>query len=504
MLNNLTNFFNLITGRRIKTQLEPSDLIAIGTKQSPALGDYKPTAIKFSDLQAQVGGLQSVAVDGVTITGDGTLGNPLVASIPSSSVNYANVVFVDLTNGNNSTAVINDFTKPYLTVSAAMAAAAALPIISSINRALVYIRRGTYVNISIVLRDNVDIYCEPGVTFIGSSTIRDSLGAVTSNIYGHMRANVSGGAFFELNNDTGCTFEFDEIVSNAAAVYVRITTHTKRVILKGNYITSNTIGQGWGVGFRYGVNVSVDIKHSINAIHRVIWLRNISGSVTINCPNINLIEGNVYGGTWKQIIFSDGAETGKAVINGNLVNRDIVDYGATTAGIWNVSNIRLKYTGDINTGVIKAIDLNSVSSGVTEINGNMSSENLYTGWIYGGGQVIIKNAVIINRNASVNPSYVLSFNGTLNCFLKDCYITSSKTNSDVIHMNTATSNLVIDGCQIYSPGVLGSSIVSGVGPANVRVNNTRVNKAPSVDITDVYTPTGIIVDPQVINPSLIV
>jgi hypothetical protein len=56
MLNNITNFFNLIKGRRIKTQLEDTDLIAVGTKQSPALGDYKPTAIQFSDLQAQLGG----------------------------------------------------------------------------------------------------------------------------------------------------------------------------------------------------------------------------------------------------------------------------------------------------------------------------------------------------------------------------------------------------------------------------------------------------------------
>jgi hypothetical protein len=54
MLNNITNFFNLIKGRRIKTQLEDTDLIAVGTKQSPALGDYKPTAIKFEDLQAQI------------------------------------------------------------------------------------------------------------------------------------------------------------------------------------------------------------------------------------------------------------------------------------------------------------------------------------------------------------------------------------------------------------------------------------------------------------------
>lgn len=54
MLNNLTNFFNLIASKRIKTQLEDNDLIAIGTKQSRALGDYKPTAIRFDDLKSQL------------------------------------------------------------------------------------------------------------------------------------------------------------------------------------------------------------------------------------------------------------------------------------------------------------------------------------------------------------------------------------------------------------------------------------------------------------------
>jgi len=96
MLNNLTNFFNLIVGRRIKTQLEPSDLIAIGTKQSPALGDYKPTAITFEDLQAQIGGLQSVAVDGVTITGTGLVGDPLVAAVPAPAYKVLTRVFNQL------------------------------------------------------------------------------------------------------------------------------------------------------------------------------------------------------------------------------------------------------------------------------------------------------------------------------------------------------------------------------------------------------------------------
>ena len=62
MLNNLSNFFNIIVGRRIKTQLENSDLIAVGTKQSPALGDYKPTAITYGDLSTQVKGYKSYTV----------------------------------------------------------------------------------------------------------------------------------------------------------------------------------------------------------------------------------------------------------------------------------------------------------------------------------------------------------------------------------------------------------------------------------------------------------
>jgi len=81
MLNNLTNFFNLIKGRLIKTQLEDSDLIAVGTKQSPALGDYKPTAILFSDLKAQL------------------------AVSSAGAVNYAKVAYVDRVNGNDLTGV---------------------------------------------------------------------------------------------------------------------------------------------------------------------------------------------------------------------------------------------------------------------------------------------------------------------------------------------------------------------------------------------------------------
>ena len=131
MWNNMTNFLSLIRGRKIKTTLEDTDLIAIATKDPTFDGGYQPTAVTVEDFIASipipVGGVQSVddnggggvavdntdpinpvigftgvfvdgtmsgtgvfgnpltaayqppSVDGVTITGNGTPGNPLVS-----------------------------------------------------------------------------------------------------------------------------------------------------------------------------------------------------------------------------------------------------------------------------------------------------------------------------------------------------------------------------------------------------------------------------------------
>jgi hypothetical protein len=55
MLNNLTNFFSIITGKMIKRVPENSDLIPLGTKDSRYGGSYKPTAITVEDLAATIG-----------------------------------------------------------------------------------------------------------------------------------------------------------------------------------------------------------------------------------------------------------------------------------------------------------------------------------------------------------------------------------------------------------------------------------------------------------------
>ena len=55
MLRNISNFYNIIKRNRIKTSLKGGDLIGIGVRDAKNKSTYYDSAIKFSDLQDQVG-----------------------------------------------------------------------------------------------------------------------------------------------------------------------------------------------------------------------------------------------------------------------------------------------------------------------------------------------------------------------------------------------------------------------------------------------------------------
>jgi hypothetical protein len=65
MWNNMTNFLSLIRGRKIKTTLENTDLIAVATKDPTYDGGYQPTAITFENFANQIGEPSIVLTEGV-------------------------------------------------------------------------------------------------------------------------------------------------------------------------------------------------------------------------------------------------------------------------------------------------------------------------------------------------------------------------------------------------------------------------------------------------------
>lgn len=54
MLNNISNFFNLVKGGRVKKTLAPNDMIAIGVRNPVTQSNFQPAAIFFKDLQEQL------------------------------------------------------------------------------------------------------------------------------------------------------------------------------------------------------------------------------------------------------------------------------------------------------------------------------------------------------------------------------------------------------------------------------------------------------------------
>jgi hypothetical protein len=76
MLNNITNFFNLIKTGKVKTQLDATDLLPIGTKDLRFSGQYQPTMIKYGDfISGLVGGSNGQVLfnDNDTIAGASNL-----------------------------------------------------------------------------------------------------------------------------------------------------------------------------------------------------------------------------------------------------------------------------------------------------------------------------------------------------------------------------------------------------------------------------------------------
>jgi len=76
MLNNITNFFNLIKTGKVKTQLDATDLLPIGTRDLRFSGQYQPTMIKYGDfISGLVGGSNGQVLfnDNDTIAGASNL-----------------------------------------------------------------------------------------------------------------------------------------------------------------------------------------------------------------------------------------------------------------------------------------------------------------------------------------------------------------------------------------------------------------------------------------------
>jgi hypothetical protein len=109
MLQNITNFFNLIRGNKIKTTPDGSDLIPLGTRDPRFDGFYQPTGITVDDFVASlpVGGgviqLGTGTCSSVRISNNNTASG-YVSTVSGGYCNTASSYYSTVSGGRNNTA----------------------------------------------------------------------------------------------------------------------------------------------------------------------------------------------------------------------------------------------------------------------------------------------------------------------------------------------------------------------------------------------------------------
>lgn len=453
----------------------------------------------------------NIAINNATLTGDGTPGNPLSAL--GGSVNYGNVFFVDSTNGDNSTGTQNDFSKPFLSVSSA-ASTANFMSPTSTNRALVYVRRGTYVSEYMIFYNNVDIYCEQGVIFTGSSNIWDYGGIADSKFSGYAKfVNTSA---MPICKATGATstiyFEIDEAIVTGGIFEIQ---NGASLYFKARKVDANAAVAYTSAYCRGGGNIVVEISEEYKSYAQLFKFVQFSGKMYANCPRMFLKDGGGIPANFKQGIMVDANAGGEAVINGNLYADPAATtyYGSISAMItrWNDSWMTLRFNGGIFAENQLAINAQGTSAASrTIINGDVRT-NMQVAYIAQNSRVVFRNGTLMNWNteftsmSSLSP--VLNINQNAVVFVENCHLHNLGTGgyAGIWKMSTTSSVNVYNS--VYSGqdaiGVFIKNSVAGTPVNNVRLLNTRATKALDTNITDLLSPTGFVQDANILSINFI-
>jgi hypothetical protein len=417
-----------------------------------------------------------------------------------ASLPYSNVIFVDGINGNDSTAITGRFDKPCQTVSQA-STMANLITKSSTDKALIYIRKGTY-SFNGSLQNYLDYYCEAGVTFTSGSVSDQTYGAVVSNFYGYA---VFQNTDVFITQASSVNFEFDYMSNVGSAFIIIPASGLATVNIKANYIYTSTSGTGYGSTIRNNSNVVFNVSRGIESVHSTIDIRNHSGDIVINCPKIYLSTGNIYGGNFKQglILYSTNSDS-KVIINGDIVNKDTIYYGGTSGMVtfWGGVQGSVVINGDIvGNGTFGTFLNGGSSNGKLVVNGGVSS-NLMPIYAYGAGNYYFKNGTIYNTNTygGYDGSPAATIFGTCYIYFNNVNFYNGADITSSMDINSTTCYVYVYNSLASGNGLIGYFMYTGTAGITVQIHNVRSTKTLHPNVIDGLTPTGLIVDTALKTP----
>ena len=457
-----------------------------------------------------------------TINGQTVLGVGDITITGGGSVNYANIIFVDITNGDNATGTKNKLDKPFLTYAAAVAAATAGDII--------YIRRGTYPDAAYELKDLVDVYCEPGVILLGGFT--NLYNTVTVKVFGY--ANFGSGSLpaLRVDGDANISFEFDRIDGVRSYGIQEESDNTVTLKVKGNYINCSA-----PIRVRSGNKTAViEISQMISAygLYAVrlgsSGVNPLIGTISVSCPIIE-VTGSGFGraGVMLAENLSIAGYNHKIFIKADVIRMTNPIMTETrpniiSAAVWHRGGYNIEVTANLEGNACLGVDANLQSGpiifGTMVIKGDVSSniECVSSNCKYtngnGWGNVVFKNGLIKSLGLGASGAVVETgnvwspFNGGVNGDIQfvNCVLYNAATNGKIVQHdipNDATDkNIYFYDCIAYTEGVGGFFASSVQANKRIGLHNVRSNKPLDSMVTDPFSPTGLIVDTNLIIPKI--
>jgi hypothetical protein len=161
--------------------------------------------------------------------------------------------------------------------------------------------------------------------------------------------------------------------------------------------------------------------------------------------------------------------------------------------LWGGTAGKFELNGNIIAGNILAVHSNNNTTGVVKITGDTTSSYVSSIWAYGNSSydfILNGGRHIINGTVS---NGVVAINGSAMTFLNNASFYNLVSDSDILSLNNASSSIILSNCLGVSEGSLGYAI-KGVAVGSVYIHSSRFNKILDPTLTDLYTPSGLIVD----------
>lgn len=390
----------------------------------------------------------------------------IVAGGGSGSIPIGNTLFVDAVNGNDATGLRGRLDKPFLTLTAAQTTA----VIGD----LIYVREGTYNNVGLLGKDQVDWWFDAGAVIIGvNGTQLWVSGAADVPGQNSVGFSVTGHAVFQVTNDD---FDFGIQVigfgssNTAAPIFFECDS----------VIGLSTNGQGVVAVSSYNPNLTFRAKKVYSQNNRAIeWfyteahfhVENVFGTVVSGTGGGPHSDGDFY--VYIDNLQGDFVESGNDPLTAAWVTIGTIHGNISLSGVTRVYLSVQKLFGNITnsgTGLLyydgfkvasTGSELLTISNGTNRIeitHLDPNANNVGLGTISGGTTELIGGAFV----STAGGTGIAHTAGTLR--LSTRINVSAAAGASAVSLTVAGAPVLIleSACKLISNGATNPVVTDGV------------------------------------------